>query len=60
MAHYRHSVEGEVNENIADKADSNKAGKIRGINVGMTLTDFGGANEPLSTNPRERVCSRVS
>jgi hypothetical protein len=55
MAHYRHSEEGEVNENIADKAEYRKAGKKKGINVEKTLTDFKGANEPLPSKLRERV-----
>ncbi len=54
MAHYRHSVEGEVNENSADQVDNQKTGKIRGTNVGMILTDIGGAHDPLSSKLRER------
>ncbi|MHA2370827.1 MAG: hypothetical protein ACXADX_18590 [Candidatus Hodarchaeales archaeon] len=45
-----------MNENIAAKVDRQKAGKISGINVGEALADFGGANESLSSKPRERVC----
>jgi hypothetical protein len=55
MAHYRHSVEGEVNENSASKVDNKKAGKIRKINAEVALADFGGADEPLPSKAKERA-----
>ncbi|MFW9917389.1 MAG: hypothetical protein ACFFGZ_17420 [Candidatus Thorarchaeota archaeon] len=44
-----------MNENIADKAEYQKAGKKRGINVEKTQTNFWGANEPLPSKLRETI-----